>query len=728
MKINPFKRFAPAFRIFSGHFLLALLIAGCTCFAVACSSSDTEDDPDPNASITFMTSPEYTIEGDGGSVSVRFTATGNWNVEIPEGIDWITVDPMSGSGSASRQSVSIQAAENEGDIRKVDITITCGASSGAVKITQDEAVVISDLPEDMDRIYIPYEFRNMDLTKSSSTWYWGRSRQSEHFIVFWAKDYGASGATTPSDLSPSHSMYVDIDDLLAKAEQFYDVNVNTLKFIDPSSGNSCVNKYKMMILLYYQDEWLATGSGYDNTIGALWVNPSTCKPVGSTIAHEIGHCFQYMVYCDYLLAGGQDDGKSGWRYGYGPNGEGGNGFWEQCAQWQSFQTYKSEAFANYYFPEYIASTHLHTLHEDPRYSNYFIQWWWTEKYGIDFLGKLWRESKYPEDPNETYMRLNGMSVAEFNDDIWQYAAHMVTWDTDEIREYGKNYVGSHSWDYTTTDEGYYRVSVARCPETTGYNAIRLNAPEEAAAVSVDFRGLPTAAGYNCGSAAIAGWRYGFVAYMNDGSTRYSEVFSQPQASVSWDVPAGCDRLWLVVTGAPSEYEQHLWDDNNTNDAKWPYEVKFSGTDLYGNISFDGSEVPANVDFTFDVPFAYSAADYSGATVSLDIVKLARAFVEQPSDIKSLLSSGKIKFVGLNANGNQYTGGYTANGYGHWFDASGNVCVWGENARVFSEFDESSWSFSLGQYPGRCEGQTFTIRQALVYGSVKATFTFNITVQ
>ena len=71
------------------------------------------------------------------------------------------------------------------------------------------------------------------------------------------------------------------------------------------------------------------GRGYDNVIGALWVNPSTCKPVGSTIAHEIGHSFQYQVYCDQILRGETDAWafKSGLRYGYeGSNG--GNGFWE----------------------------------------------------------------------------------------------------------------------------------------------------------------------------------------------------------------------------------------------------------------------------------------------------------------------------------------------------------------------------------------------------------------
>ena len=54
----------------------------------------------------------------------------------------------------------------------------------------------------------------------------------------------------------------------------YDVNVNKLKFVE--TGKSNTDKYRMMIFLKYQSEWLATGSGYDDIIGALWVNPSTC--------------------------------------------------------------------------------------------------------------------------------------------------------------------------------------------------------------------------------------------------------------------------------------------------------------------------------------------------------------------------------------------------------------------------------------------------------------------
>ncbi len=72
------------------------------------------------------------------------------------------------------------------------------------------------------------------MNKSSSTWYFGRSRQSEHFIVFWGKGYDESGFVTPLT-TILHE--VDIDNLLAKAEQFWSMNVNTLKFLTPGSSN-----------------------------------------------------------------------------------------------------------------------------------------------------------------------------------------------------------------------------------------------------------------------------------------------------------------------------------------------------------------------------------------------------------------------------------------------------------------------------------------------------------
>lgn len=574
---------------------------------------------------------------------------------------------------------------------------------------------------DTSKIYIPMELRGSDMSKSSSRWYYGRSKQSEHFIVFWDEQYGDSD---PNSAEVPSAMRVDVDDLLEKAEGFYTVNINELKFAETGVGKSNLDNYKMMIFIIYQDEWLATGAGYDDVIGALWVNPATCHPVGSTIAHEIGHSFQYQVYCDL-------GGTHGYRYGFGGNG--GNAFWEQCAQWQSFQSYPQEAFTSYNFSVYTENYFRHICHEWQRYASYWIHYYWADKYGREMIGRLWREAEEPEDPIETYMRLTNISVDELNDELYDAATKFVTWDLDAIRDLGHDFIGAQTYKCKQLDDGSYQVAYERCPGTTGYNVIRLNVPDGGTIVSAGFTGTVNAAGFNTvADPSRAGWRYGYVALLNSGERVYSEMFSDKEGTATFTVPANCSKLWFVVSAAPTTYLPHAWDEDESNDDQWPYTVKFEKTDIFGNISFDGTETPADVTLNFDVAFPVSATDYIGTTADVDLNKLAKAFVLQPSDITGNMDS-KIKFYAVESD-NTLNATTTANGYGHWFDADGNVIAWGDNAMVFSEYDAVNFVFTLGQYPGHCaSGDNYTIKQALVYevepgNTVQATFVFNITIQ
>jgi len=310
------------------------------------------------------------------------------------------------------------------------------------------------------------------------------------------------------------SLYrVDIDDLLAKAEEFWDMNVDRLKFITP--GNSKTDQHKMMIFLLYQTEWLATGAGYDNTIGALWVSPSTCHPVGSTIAHEIGHSFQYQVHCDL-------GGNAGWRYGFGGNG--GNGYWEQCAQWQAYQSYPAETFGSYNFNVYIDNCHRSTFSEFQRYASYFINYYWADRHGIDFIGRLWRESGVngPEDPAQAYMRITGITLEQYNDEQFDYARRMVTWDMDALRSLGSSRIGAHSCALNKAADGFRQIAPEDCIENHGYNVIRLKVPEAGTEITGTFEGIAGAPGYRSINAAAAGWRYGYVALLGNGTRVYSE--------------------------------------------------------------------------------------------------------------------------------------------------------------------------------------------------------------
>ena len=59
---------------------------------------------------------------------------------------------------------------------------------------------------------------------------------------------------------------------------------------------------------------------------------------------------------------------------------------------------------------------------------------------------------------------------------------------------------------------------------------------------------------------------------------------------------------------------------------------------------------------------------------------------------------------------------TANGYGHWFNASGVVIEYASGV-LYSEFQPSSLSFNIGQKPGAVtQGQDCTFGQLLRYKS------------
>lgn len=412
-------------------------------------------------------------------------------------------------------------------------------------------------------IYIPTDLKNNDFSNAASKWCWERSKASTNWIVFWESGFGSD----PKNASPPYT--VDIDDLLAKAEKIYTYYATTLKFIDPV--NSKTTQYRMMIFLSYSKEWNATGAGYDDIIGTLWINPSSAQPVGSVVAHEIGHCFQYQVYCDNPSA------NPGFRYGFGPNGEGGNGFWEQCAQWQSFKVFPQEQFINHYFNEYLTSFHKHILHETPRYANYFIQDYWCMKHGIDFIGKLWRSAQKPEDPVEAYKRITGIDQKTFNDEMFDAARRFVNWDIDGIRDYGKDYAGRNQAKLQISRDGYYAIHPDQCIENYGYNTITLDAPANATSIRADFVGIAGATGYRSLNPDKAGWRYGFVAYLNNGTCVYSDIFSASTGTASFNCPGNCKKLYFVVSGAPTSHWHHVWDDNDSNDEQWPYKVKFSGT-------------------------------------------------------------------------------------------------------------------------------------------------------
>ena len=615
-------------------------------------------------------------------------------------------------------------------------------------------------------LYIPDEwkvartdtflYKEVD-TENKYTWSKTRSKESENFICYWDKYY----TQEPTKLSPNDYYYINVDDLLQKAESFYALNVGRLAFCDEATSK--VRKHKMMILLNHTTTWTCYGGGYDFEIGALWLNPATCKPVGHAVAHEVGHSFQYMCYSDL-------GGHAGFHDAIGK----GAAIWEQTAQWQAAQAYPGEKFRESWAVFKYAHNYAMS-HEWQRYQSYWWHYYIAEKHGIDMVGKVWRhQMPKAADANEVYMDLMGYDVKDLFKEYFEYAMKMATLDLDVCRDEAGQYIGDYAYNYVALGGKKYQVAYSSCPQSTGFNIIPLSVPEAGTTINTTFTSLKAnssladgdpAQYFNGESVYVSadrtkyntaqyyasrGFRLGYVALLKDGTRVYSSVDSiycqSARASrdmscvTSFEVPENVDRMWMVVVPAPTTYIQHKWDDNVTNDDQWPYTVEFENTNIYG-APFITSELPiSDATITYDVYFPKSATQYEGASISVDgdaAAALGTAFQMQASDLRQKITSwrssgpadGEVMFYAVNSNGNISNTQSSANGYGHWFSSNGNRSDY-SSGYLFSEFYPTMMTFILGQYPGRLtNGKDYTISQAFKYKlgekTAVVTFVFNV---
>jgi hypothetical protein len=144
------------------------------------------------------------------------------------------------------------------------------------------------------------------------------------------------------------------------------------------------------------------------------------------------------------------------------------------------------------------------------------------------------------------------------------------------------------------------------------------------------------------------------------------------------------------------------------------------------------EAGSTLTFTYDLSIKYDATGYTGTTVDLLLPRLARFYGLESGAISGLVGRD-ITYYAVQPDGN-LNANSTANAPGHWFDAKGQTCSWGTDARIVSELASSTMTFSILQYPGQTSvGSTYTVRQSLVYksktkGDLNAVFVFNIKIK
>src|SRR5215813_9510746 len=312
-----------------------------------------------------------------------------------------------------------------------------------------------------------------DFSDPESEFCFKHSKSTDNFVLFWAKEYGDDPMA-----NPAASRRFNVGEILKECDRFYDYYVNTLKWVD--KDKSFATKYKFLLFVIGGDGGTAFGGSIDNKVGAFWTPATRINhgPYG-VVAHELGHSFQAL---------GRAEGAASFS---------GGSMHEMTSQYMLWQVYPEwMTFENYHLNAFMKASHLAFLHEDNQYHSPYVLEYWSEKHGVDFIGKMWREVQRGEDPVMTYKRLTGITQDQFNDEIFDAARRFVTWDMSRIEKYGAKYANQHTTSITKADDDWYQISPDKCPQNYGYNAIKLKVPAADTKVTLDFKGIAGAEGFH----------------------------------------------------------------------------------------------------------------------------------------------------------------------------------------------------------------------------------------
>ena len=182
--------------LFLGSFALTAML-----FAQSCE--DKNDGPTGAPSIELSTQT-LDFEKDGGSQTIKLTATRDWNVtNFP---DWIAVDPKSGN-PAENKEVIVTVLENTGMDRSQDIKFTIGFDAKTLTINQKGTGSASEL------VVYHNDFDKELAVKESSGWktyldsFAGWKNETGSGIA--AVEYAFNGMSARTSSGASNSSYSD---------------------------------------------------------------------------------------------------------------------------------------------------------------------------------------------------------------------------------------------------------------------------------------------------------------------------------------------------------------------------------------------------------------------------------------------------------------------------------------------------------------------------------------
>jgi carbonic anhydrase/acetyltransferase-like protein (isoleucine patch superfamily) len=388
-------------------------------------------------------------------------------------------------------------------------------------------------------------------------WTQDRTKESANFILLWGEKSGTDPKSAPSPYN------FDPDNILSQLETLYSFYVNTMKFT-PETGLLAQYKIDVIVTQTWNrtelNAW-ATGGSADGKVGVINIAPGAAQPGSWGLAHELGHVFQ-----NYTFLG---------RPGVGLTDPSAGTFWETSAEFMAMQVYPHTAAGD--LTRFLRTENLYWSSSRHHYGNWMLMQYIVDRDGLAMFNRIWNEAKNNEHPLEVYRRITGITQAELNRRIGEYAQRNVTWDysnranvmpfINSLYPFVTAYNGVQV-DAVNTATGHYRIPDALAPSDFGYNKVRLIPSTDGGLIRLHFKG-------HANSAAQSGWTYGFVALKN-GTPRYSPIYSSADDTVSFQTQPGERDVYLVVTGAPATVHHYAYLDGYPKNYRYPYEFRLDG--------------------------------------------------------------------------------------------------------------------------------------------------------
>lgn len=127
-----------------------------------------QKEPALDSSKLELSQKTMVFEKAAGSQTMTITAGKTWVAQFPDGVEWVSVTPKTGSASADPQNITVTVLPNDGYERAATITFTTGLLKETLKVTQkgnNESVETATL--DPTKIYT---FKKADRVVSGQ-WY-----------------------------------------------------------------------------------------------------------------------------------------------------------------------------------------------------------------------------------------------------------------------------------------------------------------------------------------------------------------------------------------------------------------------------------------------------------------------------------------------------------------------------------------------------------------------------